>query len=83
MYAKSVILIYHSISNKWASTAPILQEAQRSALAAAPNHILDNDVKEIKLVYVENNDRYILQKNVELMNGEHIRFDGLSGATVE
>ena len=81
-------------SNKWrnvtaAPTAemihvtPELSVAETQALNAA-HQVADapEEIKAANFVYIENNGRYVLHRDVELMNGNHILLDSRNNTVI-
>jgi len=77
----------HSVSNKWRNVTPApatkmiqvtpeLSVAESQALTAARQTAdTSEEIKATDHVYIEKNGRYVLHRNVELMNGNHILLD--------
>lgn len=84
----------HSVSNKWRNVTPAptaemihvtpeLSVAETQALNAA-HQVADapEEIKASNLVYIENNGRYVLHRDVELMNGHHILLDSRNNTVI-
>lgn len=76
----------HSVSNKWRNVSPAaatkmiqitpeLSIAEAQALAAHQTTDAAEEIKALDHVYIEKNGRYVLHRDVELMNGNHILLD--------
>lgn len=73
-------------SNKWRNVsaapatkmiqiAPELSIAETQALAARQTTDANEEIKAIGHIYIEKNGRYVLHRDVELMNGNHVLLD--------
>lgn len=84
----------HSVSNKWRNVTPALATkmiqvtpelsvAETQALTAARQTAdTSEEIKATDHVYIEKNGRYVLHRDVELMNGNHVLLDCQSNAVI-
>ena len=84
----------HSVSNKWQNLTPApaskmihvtpeLSVAETQALTAARQTAdTSEEIKATDHVYIEKNGRYVLHRDVELMNGNHVLLDCQSNAVI-
>ena len=84
----------HSVSNKWRNVTPApatkmiqvtpeLSVAETQALTAARQTAdTSEEITATDHVYIEKNGRYVLHRDVELMNGNHVLLDCQSNAVI-
>ena len=72
-----------ALATKMIQVTPELSVAETQALTAARQTAdTSEEIKATDHVYIEKNGRYVLHRDVELMNGNHVLLDCQSNAVI-